>query len=93
METAKERLVNKLIASGLSEEQAEAIFEEARKLIESRVPDYRIKWNLSADGYPEMTYALWWIDIKRAALEWIDKNVPNAWFRGLFDPNDTKDND
>lgn len=40
------------------------------------------------DGYDEMLFGLLWMGIRAVALEYINANCPEAWFKPVFDDND-----
>lgn len=87
MTTTKERLKEMLTSKGMFETQADAVLEEAIPKIESLVSDYKFTWDRPAEEYPDTLYVLIWIIISEVALEWIDKNIPLAWFRPMFEKN------
>jgi hypothetical protein len=81
--TFQETIKEKLIQCGLAEHEAE-------KVIEATINDsaftnnFMHRWNDQTDGYPPMILNLIWLSVKRVALEWIDVNCPQAWFKPLF---------
>lgn len=83
--TTKERLKKMLTDRGMFDDQADAILEEAIPKIESATPDYQMTWNRPAEEYPDVLYNVMWIYLKDAALEWIEKNAPQTWFRPMFE--------
>ena len=43
------------------------------------------QWGDSKDDYPQTMHVALWMDVKRIALGWIDKNYPKAFYRPLFE--------
>jgi hypothetical protein len=71
-----------LIKSGMQESDARAVIEAAKQ---SEGMEAMIGlWDNSIDGYPPVMKASFHMSIKRHALEYIDANMPEAWFRDLF---------
>lgn len=83
--TTKEKMKKMLTDKGMSDSQADAVLKEAIPKIESLNPDYRITWDRSASEYPDMIYDAMWPLLRAAAREWIEKNLPEAWFRPMFE--------
>lgn len=83
--TTQERFKKMLIDCGMSDNQADAVLEIAIPRIESAAPNYRITWDRPAEEYPDVLYNTWWLYLKDAALEWIEENIPQAWFRSMFE--------
>ena len=46
------------------------------------IPD--MNWNDNISGYPLPLIAVIWLTTKRLALQWIDENLPRAWYRPMF---------
>lgn len=42
------------------------------------------RWCDNVSDYPDMMANVVWISVKRHALEWIEKNLPLAWFKPMF---------
>lgn len=42
------------------------------------------RWNDNISDYPPIMTKAIWISAKRIALQWIDTNKPQAWFRPIF---------
>lgn len=84
--TVKEKLLQFfLIDNGMFPQQAERVFQYA--LPKLAPDDYNVTWNRPASDYPDAMYAVWGMTLKPIALEWIDANIPQAWFRPMFTPN------
>jgi hypothetical protein len=82
METTKQKCIYYFTNKGMFQSQAEQVLESAKPHLE--VGGYRITWDRPAAEYPDELYAVMFMILKRSALEWIDANVPHAWFRELF---------
>ncbi len=85
MMTTKEKLVDMLFNHGMSEDPAKEVVELAIPKIEQASPDSEITWDRPAGEYPDVMYNIFWLTLKETALEWIDKNAPQAWYRACFE--------
>lgn len=74
--------IAQLVNNGMFENQAKAVMDEVVKH-PSNEP-MKDRWNDRVDGYPPQMQAVCLLSIKTQALEWIDKNCPQAWFRPMF---------
>lgn len=83
--TAKEKLKKMLTDQGMFDNEANAVLEEAIPQIESLIPDYKITWHSPVSEYPDAVYNAMWHPLCDAALKWIDKNAPRAWYRSMFE--------
>jgi len=83
MTTFKTFIMNRLTDHGMWPKDAETIFE--------RVKDHEInqsitqRWNDQVDEYPKVMSETLWMGAKSIALEWIDENQPEAFYRPLFE--------
>ena len=82
MPTIEEKLKQMLIDKGLFEDMAEEIMQQVKADDINAVMTNR--WGEPVEGYPGSVLAVLWISTRDTALEWIDENLPNAWFRPLF---------
>jgi hypothetical protein len=82
--TTREKLEKMLYNMGLFETQASAIIDEAIPELEKLAGDYKITFNRPANEYPDMLFNIWFITVKEVAKNWIEKNIPNAWFKPMF---------
>lgn len=80
----RQRFEEILTEMGVFEEQASAIMDKAIPIVNEQLPNYRITWDRPSEEYPDAFYSVVFITVKRAALEWIDENIPQAWFRPMF---------
>lgn len=83
--TIKEKLKKMLTDRGMFDNQADDVLKEAIPQIESLTPDYKITWDRPDSEYPDAVYSVMWLSLRDAALKWIDKNAPQAWFRPMFE--------
>lgn len=71
---------NKLVENGMWHGQA----VEVIKLAKTDMPELKDRWNDDISGYPKEFLSVTWFAIKRYALQWIDKNLPSAFYRQMF---------
>lgn len=45
------------------------------------------RWDEDITSYPQQLQNIIWLSIEDIALEYIEKNVPEAWFKPIFDRN------
>lgn len=69
---------------GMSKEQATAVFEFSKPELNSLVEDYKINFNDYTSAYPPIVTNLLFALVKDQALIWINKNIPQAWFKPMF---------
>ncbi len=82
--TAKEKLVDMCTVLGMFPDQAKEVVDLAIHKIDALVPDYQITWDCPWDEYLEVAYDIWFHTVAECAVEWIDENCPEAWFREMF---------
>lgn len=82
--TTREKLEYMLTQRGMYESQASKVMDMAIPELNKLSDDYKITFDRPADEYPAVIYDLLFISIKPIALNWIDKNIPQAWFREMF---------
>jgi len=73
-----------LTQNGMAESQANEVMKLAIPKMNNIVEDYNIDFNDSSDTYPEPIYTVLFMTVKQTALEWIETNVPMAWFKPMF---------
>lgn len=76
--------IARLVDRGMFEDQAKLVMDAVMANPSNEA--MRNRWNTAVDNYPTQMQAVCWMSIAAEALEWIDKNCPNAWFRGMFVP-------
>ncbi len=88
--TTKEKFIDLLCQRYIMPDTAAKIVEQSIPITD-RVWKYikithRIDWNGQAAGYPHHIYAIIWeMVIRKMALKWINKNVPEAFYKQLFE--------
>jgi hypothetical protein len=83
--TTQDRLIKMLIACGFAAQQAEQVLELAKPKLNELAGGYAITFHANENQYPEMMYSLWFETIRPTALDWLNQNQPNAWFKGVFE--------
>ena len=68
--------------NGMFESQAQAVVVQMTQ--DNHPEGISSRWNDDLEGYPEVMTAVFTMTLKSAALEWIDKNIPKAWYRPIF---------
>lgn len=83
MTTFKEALIEDLTSSGFSADQALEVFNQLTERPEQ--VSMRGRWNEDHTGYPASIFSILLVAIRHIAFEYIKRNMPNAWFRPMFD--------
>jgi len=65
---------------GLFEDQAKSVIVNAHVDLEERFD----RWDDPVEDYPDTMLAIVLISVNEAAIAWIDENIPQAWYRGMF---------
>jgi hypothetical protein len=83
--TTRQKFEEMLFNMGVFESQATQIMDLAIPRFQELLPQYQVTWERPASKYPDAFYNAGFMSVvKGAALDWIDENLPNAWFRALF---------
>lgn len=82
--TTKEKLIQMCVDRGMSQQQAKEVVDNAVPDMNKEAGNYRITWNRPANEYPDVMYSTWFVTVARHAVEWIETNMPQAWFRPMF---------
>lgn len=79
--TFKQWMESYCVGMGMFREQAEPVVQKI-----TSAPDNPMagRWNESIHEYPATIRALLVLQINQAATAWIEENLPNAWFKPLF---------
>jgi len=80
--TFKEWLIGLLIKHGMWPKDANTVFEVIKADPANKSMSQR--WGDSVEDYPDAIKTVLWIDAKQNALEWIDTNQPQAFYRSMF---------
>ena len=83
--TTRQLLKKMLTDRGMFDHQADAVLAKALPEIEKLSPDYQITWDRPASEYPEALYNQMFRTLCNVALVWIKENIPQAWFRPMFE--------
>ena len=80
--TFEDKVKEMLVENGMFDNMADAVLEavktdEANEAMADR-------WQDDIESYPSVMLAVLWVSTERHAVEWIDANLPMAWFRPLF---------
>ncbi len=82
--TTKEQLLKMLTDRGMSEQQANKVMELAIPKINEASGGYAVTFDSPAEQYPKVVFMAMFIVVKKTALEWIETNIPEAWFKPMF---------
>ena len=83
MATIEGKIKQMLEDNGMFPQQAQAVIDMA-KARPDLFPDMERRWADRAEDYPTSLIAVLWLGIKGLAVEWIDANLPKAWYRPMF---------
>lgn len=72
----------------MGERQAQAVVKLAMEELDGSSDGCKITWDSPAQEYPHKFYTATFVAVARVALKWIDENIPQAWFRPMFDLSD-----
>jgi hypothetical protein len=70
------------------EDQANIVIEAVKASKENEAMKGR--WSDDVSGYPRLMLGILHLTLRRHALEFIDANFPEAWFRPMFETEVTK---
>jgi hypothetical protein len=80
--TIESKLTKMLIDRGMFPEQAAEVIAAVKA--DKANEEISIRFSDDEEGYPLQLMAAMWETTRQHALEWIDANLPRAWFRPLF---------
>jgi hypothetical protein len=86
--TIREKFEQMLYERGLFPEQAKAVMDRAVE--DAALAAMRGRWGDDVSGYSEQLIPALGVSVGRVALEWINENCPEAWFRSLFESEGVK---
>ena len=78
--TVKEFLLHYMVQNGMFLSKAQEVFD----IFSSQDHVKDIRWDASLDYYPDAMLAILQLCINSEVVMWIDKNLPNAYFRPMF---------
>lgn len=82
--TTRQKFEEMLYNMGVFESDASAIMDLAIPMFKEMLPTYNVTWDRPATEYPEAFYNVGMITVKKAGLQWINENKPQAWFKSMF---------
>ena len=74
------KIKNMLEENGMWGKSVDAVMSKAKEAI----PDMKNRWGDDINDYFNPLVAFIWGITKNIALEWIDENLPEAWYRPMF---------
>lgn len=80
-QTIRQVITAQLIGMGMFDNQA----NEVVALAEEKVESMQGRWDSQASDYPPAVVKITFMHVKKVALEWINNNAPQAWFKPLFE--------
>jgi hypothetical protein len=80
--TIKEYLIEHLVSRGFFEKDAEEAFKAYCE--DMKGLGFQKRWDDQIKDYPVQMQPILLIGFRHIVLKWIDRNVPDAWFRPLF---------
>ena len=82
--TVQEKFKTMLVGRGMFDSQADQVIEAFKIEVKDMVKDYGMTWNRPSSEYPDFIYTVLMIPLFRCAIDWIDANLPRAWYRSMF---------
>lgn len=80
--TFKESMTYTLTNMGMFDSHADEVLKEYME-DESAEP-MAGRWDDDVKSYPQNMQATVWIGVKHFAAGWIERNLPQAWYRPMF---------
>ena len=80
--TFEQKIQEMLVANWMFESQAKEVINEMKK--DKWIESMEGRWNDDISGYPDTIVNAMWFAAKTAALDYIEKNIPQAWFKPMF---------
>jgi hypothetical protein len=80
--TVEQFLLNQCEKNYMFADQAQEVVN-LLKLTEP-MQNMKERWADDIEGYPQPLLTGLWLQCCTIALQWIDENCPDAWFRGAF---------
>ena len=79
--TVEEHMLCYLVKNGFFAKDAYVVLDEYKK----DCPEMEGRWNDLISDYPSGFIVVIRVGINSVALEYIEKNIPKAWFKSLFE--------
>lgn len=80
--TIEQELKNMLMNNAVPSSHTDAIINKAKETESFELMEGR--WGDSSGYYNQQFKDLVWSSLRQVALEYIDENIPKAWFRPAF---------
>lgn len=80
--TIQQWLEKNLTESGMSQFQAQSVFEQMQQSQNTELEG--VKFGDKLNSYPKEFYAVLSLTLRAEALKWIETNAPQAWFKPMF---------
>lgn len=91
--TTREKFESMIFNNGVFENQAKAMMDFAIPKIDAQMQEQKtqtLTWDRPCSEYPSAIYAtVFMIFVRPLVVEWIDKNLPQAWYRPMFAISET----
>ena len=81
--TVEETLFKYLTDRGMSDNQAKEVLADYLKSVATDT-NYQITLGADKDAYPNAVYIALYSGLQHQALQYIEKNIPMAWFKPMF---------
>ncbi len=81
--TVEQKLLTYLTDRGMSDNQAKEVLSDYLKSV-AKDTDYQITLGSDSGSYPNEVYHALFSGLNHQAVQWIEKNVPLAWFKPMF---------
>lgn len=78
----KTKLIEMLVANGLSDRQAEKVMDAL--MSQPRTETTFNHWEDNVDAYPPVMLQVLWAGAKRQAIIFIEKEIPEHWAKPMF---------
>lgn len=78
----KEAMVKAMTSRGMFPSQAEEVIE--KYIVSDEANTMMDRWHEDIGGYPEALQNVLWMGVKDYAAKWLEENLPQAWFRPMF---------
>lgn len=79
----KQTLLKHLTDRGMSDNQAEEVLKEYLESVDKDT-NYQITLSSDSGAYPNEVYNALYSGLNHQAVQWIEKNIPLAWFKPMF---------
>ena len=81
--TLEQKMRELLEQHGMWSDGLEATMKEAKEsdLLKDTM---RERWNDDVEGYPQTLVVALWLNVRSLALNWVDANCPEAWYRPML---------